>query len=628
MFKEYLLKKSFESLFKVAKEAASRALRESECSLVTSIDDVQGALDLHLRSVNNWSGSVSFSDLKKPKRTRDIFIELDLYVYPRRLKIDDDEEIQSISLRDMLDLSDNHIVLLGQPGAGKTTSMKSICQLLLFDQNFQADRFAFPLLLKCRDLNVGKVTSGEQSLLTDQIFRILGLQVEYPLPPKKKSKLLAEAERETEVNRSYVRKKVVLNFLEEFKVLLILDGFDELTLDNRRTEVVREIREFAEHLNQCTMIVTSRTGDFRYNIENTDHYELCPLNKDQVKVFARKWLSDEDEASDFLTKIYKTPFADTAIRPLNLAHLCAIYERIKDVPEKPETVYRKIINLLLEEWDQQRGIKRKSRYASFEVTEKYKFLCHLAYVLTRALGGSVFSSRDLRRVYNEIHEEFGLSADEGPQVVSEIETHNGLFLETGYEQFEFAHKSLQEFLTAEYLVKLPTIPDDWRLLGRIPNELAIAVAISSSPTEYFSQLVLNRLQRWNFRNSFVRAFLSRLQLEKPNFKKGIWLDLALLILYSRFLEANAVDGDQARLFYRDIAVKEFETLITTVLGNSAEAILRCYRAEPFSLVDDQNNVYRLTKVNTMQARHLKSLSSNLPKTMFVRKSLLDRFIQG
>jgi NACHT domain len=635
MFKEYLIAKSFDLLFAAAKDSAARLLGESRSTLLTNREDLESSLDLHLRFVKNWSGAVSFSDLKKARRISEIFIDLDLYVYPRRMRIKTDERIQSIPLKDIFEESENHFVLLGQPGAGKTTSMKHICQLLLRDQDFQADRISFPLLIKFRDLNSVRPSNVDQMLLTDQIFKILGLRVEYPPQPKKasrgKSKLLVEERREFEddINlRASVRRKLVLNFLEEFKILLILDGFDELALDNRRADVVREIGAFATHLDRCTMVVTSRTGDFRYNIENTDHYELCPLNREQVALFARKWLKNDDEASDFLTKIYKTPFADTAIRPLNLAHLCAIYERIKDVPEKPKTVYKKVINLLLEEWDQQRAIKRESRYANFEVDRKYEFLCHLAFVLTRSLAGTVFSSRDLRRVYHEIREEFGLKDSEATQVISEIETHNGLFLQTGYEQFEFAHKSLQEFLTAEYLVKLPTIPDDWRVLRNLANELAIAVAISSSPTDYFHQLVLTRFQKRDLENSFVRAFLSRMILEKPDFKKSIWLDLALLILYSRYIEANAADGDGVLLFFdQDTAANELEGLMRLLSSGATEGILRCYQPELFSRTEDQNDLYRLVRTSGMHASHLKSLSSSLPRILFVRKALLTRFLE-
>ena len=42
----------------------------------------------------------------------------------------------------------------------------------------------------------------------------------------------------------------------------------------------------------------------------------------------------------------------------------------------------KIVNLLLEEWDEQRGIKRLSNYSSFEIDRKLEFLCRISYELT------------------------------------------------------------------------------------------------------------------------------------------------------------------------------------------------------------------------------------------------------
>jgi predicted NACHT family NTPase len=68
-----------------------------------------------------------------------------------------------------------------------------------------------------------------------------------------------------------------------------------------------------------------------------------------------KWIRDQSAAERFLVELSKSPYADTAMKPLLLAHLCAIYERIGAIPEQPKVVYRKIVALLLEEWDQERG---------------------------------------------------------------------------------------------------------------------------------------------------------------------------------------------------------------------------------------------------------------------------------
>lgn len=614
MITEYLLNKVLDTSFSAAKDVTKKFLNQKKSKLLTTRTDIEDSLGLHLRSIKNWSEEVSLSDLKKAKRTTDIFIELDLYVYPRRIRIDANEIIESTPLRSIFDLSDQHIILLGQPGAGKTTSMKYLCQLLLHDDDFQEDRFALPILIRFRDLNNIKLTP-ETNFIADEIFRILGLKVEF------NEKLQGE-ESQVISDRKSIKEKLVVSFLEEFKVFLILDGFDELVKHESREKVVGEISILATQLEQCTMIVTSRTGDFKYRIHNADEYELCSLNEDQVSTFVIKWLNDDKLASDFLKKIYQTPFADTAIRPLTLAHLCAIYERIKDIPEKPKTVYKKIVNLLLEEWDQQRSVKRESRYAHFEVDRKYEFLSHLAYVLTEGLQTTVFSTRDLMYVYREIHGGYGLKAGEATQVVSELETHSGLFLQSGFEQYEFAHKSLQEFLTAEYLVKLPSIPSDWETLETLANELAIAVAISSNSSIYFTELILIRFKGFRLPEDFVGTFLSRLLIEKPDFKSTTLLELALLTLCTYYIEANVVHANQLKSLNADPIFKEFEKLIKSHHTRSIDEVLQCYETKHIYQTLDSNDIHGLELNKKLVPQHLRSMLSKFPERLCVRTSLL------
>jgi Cdc6-like AAA superfamily ATPase len=608
MLEQYLVKKTLDYSFEKAKDLVKRVLNRPDAKLVTTREEIEESLDMHLRAIENWSGEISFNDLKKAKRTSDIFIELDLYVYPRRVWMRQ-EAAETMPLKEIFE-TDSHVVLLGQPGAGKTTSLKYLCRLLLHDEEFQKNRFSLPVLIRFRDFN-SRQSRSVANIVTDTIFNILGLQMELP-------KKLVQPESKEE--REAIRRKIVIAFLEELKILVLLDGFDEIASEKRRLDIISELNQIASHLSHSTIVLTSRSGDFSYRLENADHYEISPLSSKQIETFALKWLGNSKRASDFVSKVKKTPFADTAIRPLTLAHLCAIYERVKDIPEKPKTVYKKIINLLLEEWDQQRGIKRKSKYAHFEIDRKYEFLCHLAYSLTKTKR-TVFSTDHLLEVYRHIYEEYGLKQREAKQVVSELETHTGLLLQSGYEEFEFAHKSLQEFLTAEYLVKLPTIPDNWKVLGLMPNELAIATAISSSPSNYFVELILRRLAGQKPPEHFVRAFLSRLLVEKPDFKTGIWVDLAMLVLYSSHLENNVIGKNQLELFRLDTVFKDFERIIENLRKSSLDTILQCYEPESRYKTDDHTSIFRVVRKKTAVAHQI---VQHLPPFLYVRDSMFPR----
>lgn len=613
MIQEYLIKKALDRSFRIAKNVAISLLGEKGAKLSSSKVDFEQSLDLHLRSIKNWSEEVSFTDLKQAKRTTDIFIELDLYVQPRRVRIEGEAGNNSIPLRSVFDRTDNHIILLGQPGAGKTTSMKFLCQLLLHDDAFQTDRFSFPVLLKFREFD--RERAPGTSLIFDRLFDILGLRIDFPKELLGKGKAAGAA-------RSALKEKLVINFLEEFRVLLILEGFDELEWSHR-VRCVAEITRCASQLERCTMVVTSRTGEFRYSIDNSEEYELCPLNEEQIGAFATRWLKDEQKAREFVAKVNRSPFADTAIRPLTLAHLCAIYERIRDIPDKPKTVYRKIVNLLLEEWDQQRAIKRSSKYAEFEIDRKYEFLCHLAYQLTVSEERTVFSSRNLIQAYRDLYEEHGLVAGEAKQVAAEIESHNGLLLQTGYDQYEFAHKSIQEFLTAEFLVKLPSMPEDWGLIN-LPNELAIVVAISSQPSLYFSELVLTRLRSQRLSNEFLRAFLSRLLLERPDFKAGTLLELALLELFTLYVEFDVSRHRQLRSYQSDTILRALEDLILRNYRTGMVEILRSYETMKIYEMVDRDDILKLVLVDKFIPQQFQQLKDKFPAVLLVRSSLLNK----
>ncbi|NCT17594.1 MAG: hypothetical protein GW771_05080 [Flavobacteriia bacterium] len=135
--------------------------------------------------------------------------------------------------------------------------------------------------------------------------------------------------------------------------------------------------------------------------------------------------------------------------------------------------------------------------------------CNLSYNLSK----NVFNSDDIRRCYKEIHENHNLPSSQAKEVIIELESHTGIFLQTGYNSYEFSHKSLQEYLTARYLIALPTIPNI-SILNKLPNETAIITGLSSKPSYYFEYLNLNFKR---FDEKSWNVFLPRLVEEKPDF---------------------------------------------------------------------------------------------------------------
>lgn len=526
MFSEFVTGKAIEVVLDLAKQRVQKAV--TGASVATDAAQVEQAISSHLDYVRRWSSEVSFADLLRPKETSRIFVPLDAYVVPRRLQLDSETPRQAVPLFEAMADCDRHMILLGVPGAGKTTTSKYLAHRLITDEGFLPS-LSFPLVVRLEELNSHPSPEDDLPgyLLLTHLSQLLGLSVALPA-------WLME-QKDSETRRQRLLFDLLATSLNGLRPLVLLDGFDEVEPGIRRKDVIQALSFLATKLESSTVLMTSRTGEFAYSVDHCHQFEIAPLNEQQIARFAASWLGDSEEAVTFVKKVHASPFGDGAIRPLTLAHLCAIYERTSSIPAKPRTVYRKIVNLLLEEWDQQRGVKRTSGYADFEPDRKAEFLAELAYTLSIRYRRGRFSRLELAATYRHTCRRFGLEPQDAMRVVAEIEGHSGLLVQTGYEEFSFAHKSIQEFLAAEHLVRLPSLPSpsDLKL---IPNEVAIAVAISSNAGEYLRAVFRERAM-WQFRRSgWVGSFAARLLLEAPELVGNKQVGETLVFLFTAYVE--------------------------------------------------------------------------------------------
>lgn len=534
----------------------------------------------HWTFIESWGSNISFADAKKTKKTRRVYIELDVYIIPRRTHFSKDEETEAIEIGNVFHFCENHIVILGQPGAGKTTSAKYIALNALRSQVKSAENIPYtPIVVRFQDLALEH--SDSKNILLQHIWKILGLREQ--LLSSIDSNILQNIYGEIEL-------PIVADFLEKTHCLLILDGLDEVSREINRTQLVSEIENLGRLLKAARILLTSRTGEYFRHIANTDEFEIRPLTQNQILRFAYKWFDDAMMAGEFLEQIKPTPYYDATVRPLTIAHLCAIFERIKRIPEKPKSVYRKAVNLLIEEWDEQRGILRTSRFGLLEPDRKFEFLSHLAFALAVNVQRNSYSHDELESAYLEVADTFALPKHESRKVVNEIESHTGLMIQSGYDEFQFAHKSIQEFLTAEFLIRSPFIDINTNLFSVMPNEIAIAVALSARPTEFLTNLIFGMLAPSSIATEAIFVFVYRLTLEMPDLSASNDLCIALAVLYSHSVRdvRACVPFNKVQIYWT--YQNTFKELFKMIHGNLNFSFLETYY-EVVSFIDQ----YSFTK---------------------------------
>ncbi|MCD2344966.1 NACHT domain-containing protein [Ideonella azotifigens] len=490
--------------------------------LDTSPVKIRDHLQKHVQFIKKWSTHSNFFDQLHKKNVSDIYVDLKTYLIPVRAQISIEERNNIADALPALRACDDHCILLGQPGAGKTTSIQKIC-LDFFRSDKVLGRNDLPIVIRLRDIG----QSRSKFPLSDHICQILGLEIRlYPVDAM--GKLANEIPN--------FRFEIVSRHLDLLNACLLLDGLDEVPDESTRSSIVAEVRRFSSLQNKSRIILTCRAGEFKYEIEGAKKFEIAPLSEEQIESFAERWLGDASLAKEFIRQVRTSPYSDTAIRPLTMAHLCAIYERLGRIPNEPRSVYRKVVALLLEDWDEQRSVQRVSHYSQFSVDRKRDFLSAMAFQLTTLERQSRFDVFTLERIYLRLCDRYSLPREQSRLVAQELESHTGLLIQSGHAHYEFAHKSLQEFLTAEYLVRLPSVKSVRAYFSLLAAELAIAVTLSSDPAEYLADLALRHFDMSKGNAAFFRVFIDRLETERPEFSVSEQAVVGAAAIITHFLE--------------------------------------------------------------------------------------------
>lgn len=502
--KKKLNKKSdFEKALDIIHSKSIKYFSEKNRAIRFTRDNLEESINNHRKEVNAWCKEIKIRILAEPKKIEKIYVHLKYYLTPKRFQYEGTlEHPEKIFFDYHLSSSERNTIILGQPGAGKTTSIKYITHQILTNSDFCQKKFNLPIVIRFRELGTyGSSTFKKNEGIFDRLYTILGfVNIE-----------------DWEEKNKWIVERIVLTALEELRALVILDGFDEYPYEDKE-KVVNEIKTLSRNIVNSKFILTSRTVEFPYTIPNSDSFEIALLDDKQIKIFAKTWLKDEELSKAFLHQLMGTTYIDTARRPLTLSHLITIFNKSnpKQIPRKPKSIYSTVVDLLIKDWDEERNIIRKAKNSNFQHERKKAFLCKLSFYLTKKYYGSSFSQNTIRSTYIDLCESFGLPKEDSHEIVRELESHSGLFIKSGKNKYEFAHKSIQEYFTAEYLKGLPVLSNKHIKLEKIPNELAILVAIASEPNEYFS-VILKQMFKNKFNPDFIDTYLNRIHLENPDF---------------------------------------------------------------------------------------------------------------
>ena len=338
-------------------------------------------------------------------------------------------------------IGDENIALIGPPGSGKTTLLKNIALQMAGNSRPKISQ-ALPIVIYLRE-QVDSITKNPSYSLAaaaeDTLARKQG-----PVPPS-----------------GWFDMK-----LRRGRCLVLLDGLDEVAVEEARIGVVGWVERQIKGLPGNRFIVTSRPYGYRSNpIEGMSVLEVQPFTRDQIRRFVLSWyraneirasgtldpgveMKAREGAEDLLRRLVSTPLNDLAVNPLLLTMIATVHRFRSSLPGRRVELYSEICEVFLGKRQQARGLE-----AELTPAQKQRVLQPLAYALMCSKVRELALEDCMRAISQPLRRVGGRPGDSkvAAGFLKAIEESSGLLLEREANIYGFSHLAFQEFLAAVHI---------------------------------------------------------------------------------------------------------------------------------------------------------------------------------
>jgi len=400
--------------------------------------------------------------------------------------------------------SHSRLVLLGDPGSGKSTFVKLVA-LCLAGQALAHKKVNLRLLTSPIPHRSGEQMYAQEWDLPELIPILIEAQ-EYAL-------YLVEGDRQNNGTAGiwdFIETRLGQDALRDFAVdlqselmvqggLLLIDGLDEVPPSDRlRVRILEHVTKFATVFPDCRIVLTCRTYAHekgQWVPPEFEVFKLAPFGEGQIRHFIDRWyahvgplrglnLSDGQARADLLKRAV---LGDDRLRalaktPLLLTLTASLHAwGGGNLPEDREQLYTNMTDLLLDSWERSKlrlGPDGKPKltqpslaeWLKADKKELRKALNELAFEIHKgdtASGESAdIQERDLIQKLLNVSR----NSDVNPVKLADfLSQRAGLILAKGEGVYSFPHRTFQEYLAACHLSDIG-FPGELANLGRSDPE--------------------------------------------------------------------------------------------------------------------------------------------------------------
>ncbi|MEM9557947.1 MAG: NACHT domain-containing protein [Acidobacteriota bacterium] len=358
------------------------------------------------------------------------------------------------------------LLISGEAGSGKTTLVRSIVSSLIgVETNELGAKFrnVLPVPLTLREAPLDRLDSLED--LVRWWFE--------------------------EVQREDPRLEVgpLRSYLDKGWALLLLDGLDEVGSVDKRRRVLEWLERSPWIRHQRNLaVVTARPSGFERLPEHSAQIRVhvAPFSTAQIREYLDRWFRlrpmtsrRRDEVVDELVERLTAASESTRLRPMArrpayLAALAFVHGTRGDLPHSRAALYELLVDAYIDMLDKKRGLDKQRRDEGLPVWDRNEKIEILSAVASLAHIGATSEKR--KRTTKSNDRRFLFSLDELETAVERAIDHydeerlrtvqrahakeltkyfvarTGLLIAKREGHYQFGHLSLQEYLTAVFLL--------------------------------------------------------------------------------------------------------------------------------------------------------------------------------
>jgi hypothetical protein len=379
-------------------------------------------------------------------RLENLFVPLHLDVATKQKDVKEERKPVGTILTDH-----PRLALLAAPGGGKSTLVKRLA--VAYSDPERLDQISddlprrdwLPLFFRCRELR--ELTRGSFAELIEAV-----------------------SQREPVRQHAGVFRRYVDRALLSGRVLLLVDGLDEISDPGDRAAFVCTVRAALQAYPDIAIVVTSREAGFRHVAAHLapvcTHATVSAFDADDVSRLSVAWhrevVGDTEKVRADAEQLAATIMGNDRIRrlavnPLLLTTLLLVKRWVGALPTRRAVLYGKAVELLLMTWNTE-------GHDPIPEEEAMPQLCYVASAMMLA-GAQKISRPSLAALLQQaraaLPTELGYVKEPVDQFIQRVEDRSSLLMMTGHdveagrlvEFFEFRHLTFQEFLTARAMVE-------------------------------------------------------------------------------------------------------------------------------------------------------------------------------